>query len=397
MDRVAGRPLIALGLAAGLVLAACGPAALPSSPSITSAGTVSSAAPSPHVGPSGTTAHALPSPIAARDAVLVGDGLVSIVLDVAGNLYVSECSWSLAAIRRIDPSGVMTAYAGTGVPGYSGDGGPATSAQFFCPRGMAFGPDGAMYVGDHVNNRIRRIDAAGITTTVAGSGPAGLDLGSFSGDGGPATAATLQEPEFVAFDHAGNLYIGDRDNNRIRRVDSKGVITTIAGNGQPGYSGDGAPGSRASIDTPYAIVVDAMGDVIFSDGANMRVRMIDRKGTITTIAGTGVDASTGDGGLATKAEIEPGDLGIDAAGNIYVTDDFSHRLRRIDTKGIITTVVGNGKTGVPLDGMSALQAPFRAVGSPVFDAHGNLYVTDLISVYRIDVKGVITVLAGKRA
>ncbi len=379
------RALIALGSAVSLVLAACGAAGTSSSPSVT---------PTPVSSPS--TAHVPPSPIAALDAVLVGEGLVSIVLDAAGNLYVSECSWTFAAIRRIDPSGTMTAFAGTGVPGFSGDGGPATSAQFYCPRGMAFGPDGAMYVGDHVNNRVRRIDKAGIITTVAGSGPAGLNLGSFSGDGGPATAATLQEPEFVAFDRAGNLYVGDRDNNRIRKIDQQGTITTIAGNGTAAYSGDGVVGFQTGIDTPYGITVDAKGDVIFSDGANMRVRMIDGGGRISTIAGTGIDASNGDRGAATKAAIEPGDIGVDAAGNVYVTDDFSHCLRRIDSKGVITTVVGNGETGVPVDGMSALQAPFRAVLSPVFDAVGNLYVTDLISVYRIDTKGVITVVAGKR-
>lgn len=328
--------------------------------------------------------------------MLPGEGLVSLAFDAAGNLYVSECSWTYAAIQRIDPDGMLTPFAGTGVPGYSGDGGPATAAQLFCPRGMAVGPDGSMYVGDHVNNRVRRIDGAGIITTVAGSGPVGVNMGSFSGDGGPATLATLQEPEQVAFDRAGNLYVGDRDNDRIRKVDSNGVIGTIAGNGQPGYSGDGFLGSEASINRPYGVVVDAEGNVYFADGANMRVRMVDRHGIITTIAGTGVDASTGDGGPAIEAAIEPGDLLADASGNVYVTDDASHTLRRIDRYGTITTVIGSGKAGVPKDGTPALQASFDALGGPAMDSAGNLYVTDLTSVYRIDTKGIVTRIAGKR-
>jgi sugar lactone lactonase YvrE len=338
-----------------------------------------------------------PSPIAARDAHLVGaDGLVALVVDGAGNLYVSECLWTYAAIHQIDPHGMMTPFAGTGVSGYAGDGGPATSAQLFCPRGMAFGPDGAMYVGDHVNNRIRRIDAAGIIATVAGSGPTGVNQGSFSGDGGPATEATLQEPEHVAFDRAGNLYIGDRDNNRIRKVDPQGIITTIAGNGKTGYSGDGVLGSQTSIEGPYGVAVDAKGDVIFVDGANMRVRMIDLHGTITTIAGTGQDASNGDGGPATKAALEPQNLAVDASDNIYVTDDKSRSLRRIDGHGIITTIAGGGTVGVTSDGMAARQASFPGIGGVAVDGVGNVYVTDLIRVYRIDPKGVLTVVAGAR-
>ena len=193
-----------------------------------------------------------------------------------------------------------------------------------------------LYVADHINNRVRRIDTAGTITTIAGSGPAGFGPRLRLGDGGPATIATLQKPTAVAFDSAGDLYISDRDNNRIRKVDTHGIISTVAGDGDTGFSKDGVLGSKASLNTPYGVVVDARGDVIFVDGGNQRVRTIDAHGILTTLAGTGVDASTGDGGLATKAAIEPQYVALDAAGNLYVTDDFSRSLRRIDRHGIIT-------------------------------------------------------------
>jgi sugar lactone lactonase YvrE len=261
---------------------------------------------------------------------------------------------------------------------------------------MAFGPDGALYVADNVNNRIRRIDAAGTVTTTVGSGPTGLGRGSFSGDGGPATGATLQKPTAIAFDRTGNLFISDRFNNRIRKVDKKAAISTIAGDGTTGASMDGVLGTSTGIDTPYGVAADTKGDVIFVDGANMRVRMVDPQGIIATVAGTGTDASTGDGGPATKAAIEPQYVALDAAGNVYVTDDFSRSVRRIDRHGVITTIAGNGAAGPLRDGMPALLAHFDSVSSPTFDRAGNLYVTDLTSVYRIDKGGLLTRVAGKR-
>ena len=174
---------------------------------------------------------------------------------------------------------MLTVYAGTGDPGFTGDGGPATSAQFYCPYGMAFGPDGALYVADNVNNRIRRIDTAGTVTTVVGSGPTGLGQGFLSGDGGPATEATLQKPTAIAFDRAGNLYISDRFANRIRKVDTKAMISTIAGNGTTGASKDGVLGPAQVSTRRSASPPTREGDVIFVDGANVRVRMVDRTGS----------------------------------------------------------------------------------------------------------------------
>ncbi|HSS35478.1 MAG TPA: hypothetical protein VLR93_04335 [Patescibacteria group bacterium] len=400
-----GSPFTVICIVATILFAACtsvGPASQPSpsQPSVTPGATVAAVSP-PATSPSATATAAPsapavvpPSPVPARDAQLSGP--IGLVVDAAGNLYVSECDWTFADIRRIDPTGMMTTVAGIQEPGYSGDGGPATNAGLYCPIMVTLGPDGALYFADHVNNRIRRVDTSGIITTFAGSGPAGLDMGSFSGDGGPATEATLQEPYGVAFDRAGNLYISDRDNLRIRKVDLNGIISTVAGNGKASYSGDGVLGTQTSIEWPLGIVVDADGNVIFVDANNKRVRKIDGHGLITTIAGTGTNAATGDGGPATEAGLaDPENVVVDGSGNIYVTDTVGSRIRRIDRLGIITTVAGSGKIGVVKDGMSAMKAPFVGMVGLAIDGTGNLYVSDGARIYRIDTKGIVTRVAGK--
>jgi len=372
----------AIGLIAGLALSGCSPAALSSQPAAPSSTGIhvamaTATAPTRTAPPSAAISVVPPSPTALPQAVL--SDAIGLAFDATGNLYVSECGWDNAEIRRIDPNGTVTTFAGT-TPGYSGDGGPATSAQLYCPFCMAFGPDGAMSFADHGNDRIRRIDTAGIITTVAGSGPTGVDMGSFSGDGGPAVKATLQEPYGVAVDRAGDIYVSDRDNNRIRKIDPKGIITTIAGNGHTGYSRDGVLGTETSIEFPLGVAVDAQGNVLFVDANNKRVRKIDGHGVITTIAGTGKNAATGDGGLARKAGLaDPENLVFDAAGNLYVTDTVFDRLRRVDGHGIITTLPSN-----------------RGGNGLAIDPAGDLYVTGSggTSVYRIDTKGVVTLFAG---
>jgi sugar lactone lactonase YvrE len=325
---------------------------------------------------------------------------VGLVFDSAGRLYVSECAFDPRSyIYRIEPGGMASPFAGTGALAFGGDGSPATSASIACPVGMAFGPDGALYFADHVNNRVRRIDTSGIITTVAGSGPAGLNQGSFSGDGGPAIEATLQEPYDVAFDRTGKLFIADRDNNRVRMVDLDGMITTVAGDGKTGFAGDGGPAVAASLNRPLGIAIDAAGNLLIADSGNDRVRKVDLDGTIGTYLGTGTPGSSGDGGPATDATIEePHDFAFDASGALLVST--GGRIRRIDATGSITTIAGSAATGTgqPADGVPAVQAYIGSVQGLAGDGLGNIFLADdYNSVYRIDTNGILTLFAGLHA
>jgi len=351
----------------------------------TPAGGSASAVPSPESGPT--------EPTAAVDARLFGP--VGVASDAAGDIYVSQCASGPSVISRIDRHGQLTTFAGTGSLDFAGDGGPATQAAIGCPIGMAFGPDGALYFADHASNRVRRIDTAGIVTTIAGSGAAGVNLGSFSGDGGPALSATLKEPWDVAFDKAGDLFIADRDNNRVRKVDPTGVISTVAGDGRARFAGDGGPAVAASLNQPLGLAVDAAGNLLIADSENDRVRRVDPRGLITTTVGTGDKGFSGDGGPATAATISvPNFLAFDATGALLVST--GGRVRRIDTSGAISTIVGSGKIGQPEDGAPAAQAPFGEIAGLAFDPGGNLFVTNWYnSVYRIDRQGILTLFAGR--
>lgn len=318
------------------------------------------------------------SPTSALEASLSTP--VGLVFDARGNLYVSQCAQDHSLIDRIDSSGRLVRFAGTGPIDFSGDGGPATLAAIGCPVGMAFGPGGALYFADHVNNRVRRIDAAGIITTVAGNGPAGVNQGSFSGDGGPAVEATLQEPWDVAFDRDGDLFIADRDNHRIRMVDPDGRISTVAGDGTRRFAGDGDSATEASLAAPLGVTLDAVGNLLIADSGNDRVRKVDLEGRLSTYVGTGAAGPRGDGGPASEATInEPNEFAFDASGALLVSTTGG--IRRIDAAGVISTIVDPSQIGQP-------------AGLAVDDA-GNLYVADgYRTVYQIDPKGILTRFAG---
>jgi sugar lactone lactonase YvrE len=260
-------------------------------------------------------------------------------------------------------------YAGTGVAGFSGDGGPAAAAQFNHPGAIAYGPGGELYVTDNWNSRIRMITDT--ITTVAGTGTNG-----FSGDGGPATDAKIFAPAALATDRNGNLYIADQGNQRIRMVDTSGTITTIAGTGVAGFSGDGGPATDAEIDTPTGLAVDSSGAVYVSDSMNHRVRKIDTSGTITTYAGDGSGVYGGDGGPATSAGLRyPEGLAFDRVrGNLFIADSGTNRVREVDSSGTITTVAGNGVAGFAGDGGPATSANVGSPDALALDFDGNLAI-----------------------
>ena len=286
---------------------------------------------------------------------------------------------------------IIDTVAGSGVSGYGGDGGPATEAQFDLPLDVTVDGSGNIYIVDTQNRRIRKVDAEGITTTVAGNGSMG-----YSGDGGPATEAELYVPYAVAFDASGNFYIADEGCDCVRKVDTNGIIATVAGNGIGGYGGDGGPATEARLRNPRGVAVDASGNLYIADRSNNRIRKVGPDGIITTVAGNGYLGSYGDGGPATEARIYyPEALAVDASGNLYLTD--YRRIRKVDTSGIITTIVGNGSAGYSGDGGPAAEAQISVVTDLAVDASGNLYIADGYNNHRIrkvDTYGIITTAAG---
>ena len=293
-----------------------------------------------------------------------------LVFDNSGNLYIADTGNSV--IRKVDINGTITTVAGNGQNGYSGDGGPATVAELRFPYSVAVDNDGNIYIADTSNHRIRKVDTNGIITTVAGTGYPG-----YSGDGSPATQAELHTPTRISLDNAGNIYICDRLNNRVRKVDPNGIITTIAGNGQQGYSGDGGPAIAAQLNQPVAIAVNDAGDIYVAD--NARIRKVDTSGLITTIAGNGIEGYSGDGGPATDAQFDfMSGMALDRIGNIYISEwhTFASRIRKVDTNGIITTAIGNGQRGYSGDGGSPTEAEIGLPEGIAFDSGGDIYFCD---------------------
>jgi sugar lactone lactonase YvrE len=258
-----------------------------------------------------------------------------VALDAAGNLYIADTSNQ--RIRKVDASGTISTVAGNGSSGFSGDGGAATLAQLNFPQGVALDAAGNLYIADLSNQRIRKVDASGTISTVAGNGTQG-----FSGDGAAATLAQLTIPQGVALDAAGNLYIADRNNQRIRKVDASGTISTVAGNGTFGFSGDGGAATLAQLWNPRAWRWMRRATCTSRMG-NQRIRKVDASGTISTVAGNGALGFSGDGGAATLAQlIGPQGVALDAAGNLYIADTNNQRIRKVDASGTISTVAGNG-------------------------------------------------------
>jgi hypothetical protein len=297
-------------------------------------------------------------------------GPSGLTFDANKNMYIADQNNN--CIRKINTLGIITTVAGNTTAGYSGDGGLATSAQFNLPNDIIFDPNGNMLIADWFNNSIRKINSSGIISTVVGNGTPG-----YSGDGGPAINAKLNAPCGIAFDRVGNLYIADEGNNCIRKVDTLGFINTVAGNGTAGYFGDGGQAINSELDEPAAITIDLAGNIYFIDLNNNCIRKINTSGIITTIAGNGTPGYSGDGGIATSAQLNtPGKIILDAIGNLYITDQGNERVRKVNTSGIITTIAGTGSTGNTGDGGLALSAQFHFPAGLTFDPAGNLYIGD---------------------
>ncbi len=311
----------------------------------------------------------------------------SVALTAAGGVLFTAFGASYSVVAEFTPVGTVAVVAGNQVSGYAGDGGLATNAELNGPANIALDPAGNLYITDYYNNVVRKVSSGGTITTVAGS-PQG-----FTGDNGPAIGALLLKPTYTATGPSGETYIVDSGHNVVRKV-ANGVITTVAGTGAAGYTGDNGPAVSATLNAPRSVTVDAAGNLYISDSGNNVIREVS-SGTITTIAGNGTAGYTGDGGAATSATLnQPSGIVLDPAGSLYIADFANNVVRRI-TKGVITTFAGNGSAGYTGDGMAPTSATLSGPRDVKLDAAGNLYIADQTNnVIRIVSGGVIGTFAG---
>ena len=295
---------------------------------------------------------------------------LKVAVDNQGNYYIADQYGH--RIRKVDTDGNISTIAGNGKAVYSGDGGPAISAQLNYPTDVTVDGTGNLYIADSSSIRIRKVATDGNISTVAGNGSRG-----YSGDGGPAVSAQLKLPHGIAVDTKGNLYIADCDAHCIRKVDTDGNISTVAGNGTNGYSGDGGSATSAQLNVPYGVAVDLVGNVYIAEQQGHRIRKVDTDGNISTVAGNGTGGYSGDSGPAVNAKIlAPWGVQVDGAGNIYIADTGNYCIRKVDASGTITTVAGNGKRGYSGDGGPTVGAQFTSPSGITVNSAGDLYIAD---------------------
>jgi uncharacterized protein (TIGR03437 family) len=296
---------------------------------------------------------------------------VAIAIDKAGTLDIADQGNN--RIRQVS-AGTISTVAGNGTNGYTGDGGKGSSAELSSPTGVAIDSSGIFYIADFSNSLVRKVTSSGTISTAAGNYTLGA---GYSGDGAAAADAQLKQPAGVVLDAAGNLYISDFGNNVIRKVTSGGTITTFAGNGVAGYSGDGGLATSASLNGPRGIAVDASGNLYIADTVNHRIRKVAADGTIGTVAGIGTAGFSGDLNRATSAALNsPRGVAVDASGNLYIADSLNSRIRRVAANGAIATVAGSGRIGYSGDGGPATNASLFFPSGVAVDATGNVYIAD---------------------
>jgi sugar lactone lactonase YvrE len=310
-----------------------------------------------------------------------------VVADNNRNIYLNDGGTTFS-IRKVDANGVITRFAGNNTSGFSGDGGQAASAQLNYPQGLAIDNIGNLYISDMGNRVIRKVNTSGVISTIAGI------PGSFgySGDGGPATSAQLGAPSGIAVDAAGNIYFSDPGKHVIRKINTSGIITTIAGTGNTsGYSGDGGLATAAKLYGPNDICLDAQGNLYIADRDNHCIRKVNTSGIISTIAGIGGFLNygfTGDGGAATSAKLnKPQSVSVDNLGSLYISDYTNNRIRKVNTSGIISTIAGNGQSAVLGDGPAFYGGDYGvATSASVGALYGNFWINNFLYVaasYRI--------------
>jgi len=300
-----------------------------------------------------------------------------IALDSSGNLYIADSG--NYRVRKVTPQGVISTVAGTGVSGFSGDGGPATSARINYPRDVAVDGSGNLYIADGPNYRVRKVTPEGLISTIAGTGTYG-----FSGDGGPALSASIGFINGLTIDGAGNLWMSDTNNQRIRKITSAGIISTVAGNGVFGLSGDGGPATAARLGSPWGLALDGSGNLLIADSSNNRIRRVNAEGTISTVFVT--------------ATYGPSDVSVEGgSGNLLVTETGSNKIYRVSPSGtIISLAAGNGTFGFSGDGGQATSALLRTPAGLAKDAAGNLLIADSSNnrIRKVSPAGVISTFAG---
>ena len=318
----------------------------------------------------------------------IGPNLVT--ADPQGNIYFIDQN---TLVMKISAQGMVSRFAGNGIRGYSGDGGPAINASLNGPSGIYADNSGNVFLADTANYRIRKIDSTGTITTIAGNGVDGV-----SPEGTIAVNASIGESYSVAEDSLGNIYFADSENNRIAKIDVHGLLTTAAGKAKsPGNSGDNGPATAAQLTYPLSVTVDPSNNIVIADTSNNVIRVVNTSGIIKTLAGTGKPGYSGDNGPATSALInQPWTVSADLNGNILFVDYDNDVIRRIDTKGVITTVAGNAKAGLGTDNVSATSSSLYYPFGVAAEAGGSFLIADFSNntIRRVSTSGIITTIAG---